>query len=92
MQRLWSADELGERWTLGAEDLELHSGLPDAGKFGLAAQLTYWRQHGRFPDDEADLAPAVVEHLAARIGTGADASAPVVRAQRRFRRALDPGE
>jgi hypothetical protein len=29
MQRLWSAEELGERWTLGAEDLALLSGLPE---------------------------------------------------------------
>ena len=72
MQRLWSAEELGERWTLGAEDLALLAGLPEAGKLGLAAQLAYWRQNGRFPDDEADLAPAVVGHLAAQIGVGAD--------------------
>ena len=42
MQRLWSAEELGERWTLGAEDLALLVGLPDTGKLGLAAQLAYW--------------------------------------------------
>ena len=48
------------------------SGLPDAGKLGLAVQLMYWRQKGRFPDDEADLAPAVVRHLAAQIGVGVE--------------------
>jgi TnpA family transposase len=73
MQRQWSADELGERWTLRPEDRSLLAGLPDAGKLGLAAQLAHWRQHGRFPDDEADLAPAVVEHLAAQVGVSADA-------------------
>ena len=72
MQRLWSAEELGERWTLGAEDLALASSLPDAGKLGIAAQLAFWRQNGRFPDEEADLAPAVVGHLAAQIGVSAD--------------------
>ncbi len=72
MQRLWSVEELGERWTLGAEDLALLSGLPDAGKLGLAAQLAYWRQNGRFPDEEADLAPAVIGHLAAQFGVQAD--------------------
>jgi len=61
--RLWSIEELEERWTLGAEDLAWLSGLPDAGKLGLAAQLMYWRRNGRFPDEEADLAPAVVRHL-----------------------------
>ena len=49
------------------------AGLPDAGKLGLAAQLVHWRQHGRFPDDEADLPPAAVGHLAAQVGVGADA-------------------
>src|SRR3954451_12019961 len=32
-----------------------------------------WRQHGRFPDEEADLAPAVVGHLAAQVGVEAHA-------------------
>jgi len=73
MQRLWSADELGERWSLLPEDLALLAGRVDAGKLGFAAQLAFWRQHGRFPDEEADVAPAVVAHLAAQIGVGADA-------------------
>ena len=67
MQRLWSADELSERWTVLPEDLTLLVGLPNIGKLGLAAQLTYWRRHGRFPDDEADLAPGVIGHLATQI-------------------------
>ena len=72
MQSLWSTEEVGEHWTLGAEDLAWLSGLPDAGKLGLAVQLMYWRRNGRFPDDEADLAPAVVRHLAAQIGVGVE--------------------
>jgi hypothetical protein len=72
MQRLWSAEELDECWTLGAEDLVLLSDLPHASQLGLAAQLAFWRQNGRFPDEEADLAPAVVAHLAAQVGVGAD--------------------
>ena len=73
MQRLWSADELGERWSLLPKDLALLAGRVDAGKFGFAVQLAFWRQHGRFPDEETDVAPAVVAHLAAQIGVGADA-------------------
>jgi hypothetical protein len=30
MQRLWSAGELGERWTLLPEDLALLTDLPDS--------------------------------------------------------------
>src|SRR3954471_23341651 len=73
MQRLWSADELDEHWTLGPAELKLLTELTGAGKLGLAAQLAYWRQHGRFPDEEAELAPAVVGHLAAQVGVEADA-------------------
>ncbi|MFL5255497.1 MAG: hypothetical protein ACJ8AI_21895 [Rhodopila sp.] len=42
MQRLLPVDELDERRTPGAEDLALLSGLADAAKLGLAAQLAYW--------------------------------------------------
>src|SRR3954447_13052948 len=73
MQRLWSADELDEHWTLGPEELKLLADLTGTGKLGLAAQLAYWRQHGRFPNEEAELAPAVVGHLAAQVGVEADA-------------------
>src|SRR3954464_2120947 len=73
MQRLWSADELGERWMLEPEELKLLTELTGAGKLGLAAQLAYWRQHGHFPNEEAELAPAVVGHLAAQVGAEADA-------------------
>jgi hypothetical protein len=30
--------------------------MADSGKLGLSAQLAFWRQNRRFPDDEADLA------------------------------------
>src|SRR3954467_3306004 len=72
MQRLWSADELGKCWTLGPEELKLLADLTGAGKLGVAAQLAFWRQHGRFPDEEAEIAPAVVGHRAAQLGADAD--------------------
>lgn len=68
MQRLWSTDELVERWSLAPEDFTLLVGRIDAGKLGLAAQLAYWRCHAGFPDEEADLAPAVIAHLARQVG------------------------
>jgi hypothetical protein len=73
MQRIWSADELGEFWSLLPEDLALLAGRVDAGKLGFAVHLVFWRQHGRFPDDEADVAPAVIAHLAAQIGVSVEA-------------------
>jgi hypothetical protein len=73
MRRIWSADELGKCWSLLPEDLALLAGRVDAGKLGFAVQLAFWRQHGRFPDDEADVAPAVIAHLAAQIGVSVEA-------------------
>ena len=35
MQRLWSADKLGERRSLAPEHLALLADLPDAGRLGL---------------------------------------------------------
>jgi len=32
-----------------------------------------WRRNGRFPDEEADLAPAVVRHLAGQVGVRVEA-------------------
>jgi hypothetical protein len=71
MQRLWSSEELAERWSLGSEELVLLPGKPDAGKLGLAVQLAFYKQHARFPEDESDIAPAVIAHLADQIGVSA---------------------
>jgi uncharacterized protein DUF4158 len=82
---------LAEFWTLLPEDLALVAALPDAGKLGLAAQLAFWRQNGRFPEEEADLVPAVVGHLANQVGVGADALDGyewLGRSGRRHRRAI----
>lgn len=72
MKRLWSVDELGERWTLASDDLAFIAGNADAGRLGLACQLAFWRSQGRFPDEEADFAPAVIAHLAGQVGVGAE--------------------
>lgn len=73
MQRTWSVGELSERWSLLPEDLALLAGRIDAGKLGFAIQLAFWRQHGRFPDEEADVAPVVIAHLGGQIGVGIEA-------------------
>ena len=71
MQRLWSSEELAERWSLGSEELVLLPGKPDAGKLGFAVQLAFYKQYARFPEDQSDLAPAVIAHLADQIGVSA---------------------
>jgi hypothetical protein len=52
--------------------MTLLDGLVGPGRLGLAVQLAFWRQHGRFPDDDIDLAPAVIAHLASQVGSAAD--------------------
>ena len=50
MQRLWSSEELAERWSLGSEELVLLPGKPDTGKLGFAVQLAFYKQYARdFP-------------------------------------------
>jgi Domain of unknown function (DUF4158) len=71
MQRMWSSEELAERWSLGSEELVLLPGKSDAGKLGFAVQLAFYKQYARFPEDESDLAPAVIAHLADKIGVSA---------------------
>jgi hypothetical protein len=72
MKRLWSTDELTLRWALSADDMRLTVDHGERAKLGLMCQLAFWREHGRFPDVEADIAPAVVEHLARQIDVPAD--------------------
>src|SRR5215217_6675655 len=73
MRWSWSTEELVERWSLSSEERGPLPAKIDAGRLGFAAQLVFHRAYGRFPDDEADLAPAVIGHLAAEVGAAADA-------------------
>ena len=86
MKRLWSTDELAARWTLSADDLRLTVDHGEQAKLGLMCQLAFWREHARFPEVEADLAPAVVEHLARQIGVSAELLEGYVFAGRSGRR------
>ena len=58
MKRMWSTDELAARWALSADDLRLTVDHGGQAKLGLMCQLAFWREHARFPEIEADIAPA----------------------------------
>ena len=91
MRRLWSTDELASRWALSPSDLQLTVDHGDQAKLGLICQLAFWREQARFPDVEADLAPAIVEHLARQIGVSTEAIGGydfAGRSGRRHRRAV----
>lgn len=51
----------------------LLDGLGGPGRLGLAVQLAFWRQHSRFPDDDTDVLPAVIAHLASQVGIVSEA-------------------
>ena len=57
MKRLWSADELGERWSLQEVDFVLLDGNPDTGKLGLASQLALGARRAAFPTTKPILRP-----------------------------------
>src|SRR3954471_3483199 len=72
MKRLWSTDELTSQWALSADDMRLAVDHGEQAKLGLMCQLAFWREHARFPDVEADIAPTVVERLARQTDVSAD--------------------
>jgi integrase len=73
MEQQAPADELLANWSLAPEDLALLDGLGGPGRLGLAVQLAFWRQHSRFPDDDTDVLPAVIAHLASQVGIVSEA-------------------
>ncbi|MBF0374933.1 MAG: Tn3 family transposase [Alphaproteobacteria bacterium] len=68
MKRLWSVEELVEHWSLGDGDADLLAGKHASGRLRFAAQIAFYRFHGRFPNRLDELAPAVIAHLADQIG------------------------
>jgi hypothetical protein len=83
MQQLWSAEKMVEHWSLVAEELALLPGKADGGKLGFASQLAFYKRQASFPDDEADVAPAVTAHIAGQIArAGFDGHRTVVQRPR----------
>jgi hypothetical protein len=73
MEHQGSADELLANWSLAPGDMALLDGLAGSGWLGSAVQLAFWRRYSRFPDDDADVAPVVIAHLASQVGIVSEA-------------------
>jgi len=67
MQLLWSAEELVEHWSLDPGRARA-SARQGRRREAFAIQLAFYKRHASFPDDEADVAPAVTAHIASQIG------------------------
>lgn len=72
MKRLRSTDELASRSTLSLGDLQLTVDHRGDAKLGLMCQLALRREHARFPELEADIAPVAIQHLARQVGVPAE--------------------
>jgi len=73
MKQRWTVDELAEQWSLSDEDRELLGNKTGATRLGFVALLKYFEHEGRFPQGEADVADAVVAHLARLVDVPAEA-------------------
>ena len=91
MKRIWSAEELGEQWSVGPEERAKFPDKAASGRLGFVVQLMFCRRYGRFPEGRADFAPAVMAHLADQLGVSESAIAPydwAGRTGRRHRRTI----
>jgi TnpA family transposase len=67
-----SWDDWADRWTLGAEELTLLTGMTGPGRLGCAVQLKFMQAHGRFPERAETFDPRGVAILAAQLGVAAE--------------------
>jgi hypothetical protein len=91
MEHQGSADELLANLSLAPGDMALLDGPAGPGRLGFAVQLAFWRRHSRFRDDDPDVAPVVIAHLASQVGIVSEALEEydwVGRTGRRHRRVV----
>jgi hypothetical protein len=75
MKRQWTAEELGESWTLTPSELELLANKTGVTRLSFALTLKYFQQEGRFPESPQEI-PKLVEHyVAAQVAVDASAEA-----------------
>ena len=71
MKQVWTADELGESWTLTHDEfvlVENHRGA--ANRLGFALQLKQYQLCARFLDDYRQVARDVTEYLVDQLEAG----------------------
>ena len=72
MKQVWSIDELGECWTLSADEFALveRRRQPD-GRLGIAHQIKHYQLYAQFLDSDRDIPADITEYLIDQIGDGA---------------------
>ena len=71
MKRMWSVEELHERWSVSASERDLLFRREHGGRLGFIAQLAFYRLHAEFPEHRNEFAPIVIAHLAGQLGVEA---------------------
>ncbi len=71
MKRDWTVEELIDAFSLTADELVWVSGGADYNQLGLALLLKFFQREGRFPEDDREIPPTVVDYIAQQIGVPA---------------------
>ena len=71
MKREWSAEELGEQWSLSRAELEAVGNKTGPTRLGLAVLLKYFQLSGHFPEraQQISLRPAMEQKFRLRISS-----------------------
>ena len=71
MKQVWTADELGESWTLSHDEFVLVANRRSAGnRLGFALQLKHYQLYARFLDGYREVAEDVTAYLVDQLEAG----------------------
>lgn len=72
MKQIWSADELGEHWTISADEFALRKGRTFVGRLAVAIQLKCYQSFAAFPQVTSELSPDVIEYISDQVEVAAN--------------------
>ena len=67
MKRNWSEQELEHHWFLPTEEQALLSNMTARNRLGFAILLKFFQAQNRFPVEHSEIAPAVLDYVAAQV-------------------------
>ena len=72
MKQIWSADELGEHWTVSHDEFALLKGKTAIGRLAVAVQLKHYQAFARFAQTTGELSPDTIEYISDQVETPAN--------------------
>jgi len=67
VKRNWSEQELEHHWFLPTEEQALLSNMTARNRLGFAILLKFFQAQNRFPVEHSEIAPAVLDYVAAQV-------------------------